>query len=146
MRAVYIFEPSRQNCCSCSSQQKSTYIFEQSTVLFLPHFPLVSFQRLQPPTSHQARGAFSLCCNTKHGLMIHCKSLRLGYAPVQLGTLCASQEKSPAAGSAFVLVIPFRQKGPEVTLRRVPGPKPQSQLLPQQSRTDSTLSIIWWVG
>lgn len=112
-------------------------------MLFLPHFPLVSVQRLQPPTSHQARGTF-------FSLLLHqtwadetCKSIRLGYIPVQFGTLCASQEKSPAAGPAFVLVTPFMQKGPEVTLRRVPGPKPQPQLLPQQSRRDSTSSTIW---
>lgn len=85
-------------------------------VLFLPHFSLGSVQRrLQPPTSHQAREEFSLCCYTKDRVVIYINPLGWDMSLSSLVLYVFFQEKSPAAGLAFVLATPFMQKGPEVT-------------------------------
>jgi len=107
-------------------------------VLFLHCFSLVTVHEgLQPlaSTSRQTREEFSLPHFTSLGLM-HSKAYKcvgLGYVPVQLGAPGARRREQPCSWSC-VCSGALPAKGPEGTLGRVPGPKPQPLLAAKRNR------------
>lgn len=105
MRAVYIFEPPREKkLLKLFFTAEKHLNFQTRHGAVLTHFSLVSVQRrLQPPTSHQARGQFSLCCYTEHGLMLHVNPLGWVCPCPAWCFMCFPREKSC---SWSVLVTP----------------------------------------